>query len=115
VFPKSIQTLRHDAFGTCYIKYKGKIPVNLLNNTVITETKKTADTLGSTISYNSSSRHYSTNFLPHKTAAEKQDIQFPPADKESYNLPISLSELENSLNAAHDSSPGPDYIFITNF
>ena len=29
--PKSILTLRHVAFGTCYIKYKGKIPVNLLS------------------------------------------------------------------------------------
>ena len=28
---KSILTLRHAAFGTCYIKYKGKIPVNLLS------------------------------------------------------------------------------------
>jgi len=81
-----------------------------LNNSIITDTKEIADTLGSTISCNSSSRHYFTNFLPHKTAAEKQDIQFPPADEESYNLPISLSELKNSINAAHDSSPGPYFI-----
>jgi len=58
-----------------------------VNNSIITDTKEIADTLGSTISYNSSSRHYSTNFLPHKTAAEKQD-EFPPADEESYNLPF---------------------------
>jgi len=32
------------------------------------------------------------------------------ADEESYNLPISLYELKNSINAAHDSSPGPDFI-----
>ena len=81
-----------------------------VNNSIITDTKEIADTLGSTISYNSSSRHYSTNFLPNITAAEKQDIQFPPADEESYNLPISLSELKNSINAAHDSSPCPDFI-----
>ena len=78
-----------------------------VNNSVITDTKEVADTLGSTISYNSSSRHYCTNFLPHKTAVEKQDIQFPLADEESYNLPISLSELKNSITAAHGSSPGP--------
>ena len=81
-----------------------------VNNSIITDTKEIGDTLGSTISYNSSSRHYSTNFLPHKTATEKQDIQFPPADEESYSLPISLSELKNSINAAHDSSPGPGFI-----
>jgi len=28
----TIETLRHAAFGTCYIKYKGKIPVNLLSS-----------------------------------------------------------------------------------
>jgi len=85
-----------------------------VNNSIITDTKEIGDTLGSTISYNSSSRHYSTNFLPHKTATEKQDFQFPPADEESYNLPISLSELKNSINAAHDSSL-VQTIFITNF
>ena len=84
-----------------------------VNKYIITDTKEIADTLGSTISYNSSSRHYSTNFLPHKTAAEKQDIQFRPAGEESYNLPISLSELKNATNAAHDSSPGPDTAYIT--
>jgi len=81
-----------------------------VNNCIITDTREIADTLSSTISYNSSSGHYSTNFLPHKTAAEKQDIRFPPADQESYNLPISLSELKNSINRAHDSSPDPDFI-----
>jgi len=87
-----------------------------VNNSIITDTKEIADTgtLSSTISYNSSSRHYSTNFLLHKTAAEQQDIQFPPADEESYNLPISLSELKNSINAAqsavvfrHGAAPYP--------
>jgi len=64
-------------------------PVKLLrvNNSIITDTKEIADTLGSTISYNSSSSHYSTNFLPHTTAAEKQDIQFSPAYEESIIQP----------------------------
>ena len=85
-----------------------------VNNSIITNTKEIADTLGSTISYKSSSGHYSTNFLPHKTAAEKLDIQFPPADEESYNLPISLSELTNSINTAMIHPMAPT-LFITNF
>ena len=40
----------------------------------------------------------------------KNDIRFPPADNESYNLPITFTELTDAITTVHDSSPGPDLI-----
>ena len=81
-----------------------------VNNNSITDTKEIANTLANAIAYNSSSNHYSPTFQSHKTICEKNDIRFPPADNESYNLPITFTELTDAIRTAHDSSPGPDLI-----
>jgi len=76
----------------------------------ITDIKEIANTLANTIAYNSSSNHYSSTFQSHKTICEKNDILFPPADNEPYNLPITFTELNDAIRTAHDSSTGPDLI-----
>ena len=82
-----------------------------INNNSITDTKEIANTLANTIAYNSSSNHYSSIFQSHKTIFEKKMIFIsPPADNESYILPITFTELTDAISTAHDSSPGPDLI-----
>ena len=75
---------------------------------LITNPSEIADTLASSISYNSSSSHYSSSFQKFKSQIESHDISFPPGNNELYNAPIFLHELKQAIFDSHVSTPGPD-------
>jgi len=87
-------------------------PIKHLNSTtgLISNPSEIADTLASSISYNSSSSHYSSSFQKFKSQVESHDIIFPLDNNELYNIFISLQELKEAIFDTHDSTPGPDDI-----
>ena len=68
----------------------------------ITNIKQISNTLGDTLSSNSSSNH--------KLQQEQTPLNFESDNIEDYNLPFTVKELQDSLNKAHDTSVGPDDI-----
>ena len=76
----------------------------------ITNIKQISNTLGDTLSSNSSSTNYSNAFQTHKLQQEQVPLNFESDNIEDYNLPFTLKELQDSLNKAHDTSVGPDDI-----
>ena len=76
----------------------------------ITNIKQISNTLGDTLSSNSSSTNYSNAFQNHKLQQEQVPLNFESDNIEDYNLPFTLKELQDSLNKAHDTSVGPDDI-----
>jgi ribonuclease HI len=80
------------------------------NGKTVTDSSAIADTLGEAFANNSSSTHYSTKFNVFKNKMEKIPLQFTSDNDELYNKLFTLSEMQESLQRAHDSSPGPDNI-----
>ena len=76
----------------------------------LTNIKQISNTLGDTLSSNSSSKNYSNAFQNHKLQQEQVPLNFESDNIEDYNLPFTLKELQDSLNKAHDTSVGPDDI-----
>ena len=72
--------------------------------------KDIANTIGSTLSYNSSSQNLPENFRKIKNQQEKIPLRLQSDNSEPYNLPFSKTELEDSLRLAHDTAVGPDDI-----
>ena len=72
--------------------------------------KGIANTLADSFSKNISSENYSAKFLIINDQQEKQKLKFTSDYTESYNSKFSLTELNDALAKAHDSSPGPDDI-----
>jgi len=81
-----------------------------VNGINIEQPVEIANSIASTISYNSSSGHYSERFRRFKAHQEKRPIDFSSDNSEPYNLPFSRSELHSALKKAHDSAAGPDNI-----
>ena len=90
-----------------------------VNEKFITDKKQIANLLASTISYNSSSQHYSTQFQAIKKQKEKEKkkekkkkktVKFTSVSTEDYNRPFSLLELKQALQKSNDSAVGPDDI-----
>ena len=77
-----------------------------VNNRKVTSKKYISNTLADAFLKNSSSENYTQKFKNIKQQKEK----FSSDNSETYNQPFSLSELEDALSKAHDSSPGPDDI-----
>ena len=77
---------------------------------LITDKKAVANLLASTISKNSSSSHYSSDFQKVKSAKESKPHDFSSDDSESYNLPFTFSELKSALQKCNDSAAGLDSI-----
>ena len=77
---------------------------------LITDPTDIASTLAQSISFNSSTQHYSPTFQQHKGRTELQEVVFPPTDDESYNTYITHAELKEAIGHAHDSTPGPDSV-----
>ena len=67
-----------------------------------------ANILGRTFKSNSSSVNYNPQFKRHKQETEMEEFNFETDTNENYNLPFTISELENSLKNAHDSAAGAD-------
>ena len=80
------------------------------NNTLIDNPQDIANTLGSTLSHNSSSEHYTKKFQRFKNIQEKKPIKFESDNMEIYNKPFTAQELKTALNKAHDTAVGPDEI-----
>jgi ribonuclease HI len=80
------------------------------NNVLITDVKEITNTLADSFARNSSTQHYSLTFQRVKRTKEKQPINFKSNANEDYNVPFSLSELQDSLNNASNTSPGPDQV-----
>ena len=56
-----------------------------------------ANILGRTFKSNSSSVNYNPQFKRHKQETEMEELNFETDTNENYNLPFTISELENSL------------------
>ena len=76
----------------------------------MTSKKYIYNTLADAFLKNSSSKNYTEKFKNIKQQKEKRNLKFSSDNPETYNQPFSLSELEDALSKAHDSSPGPDDI-----
>lgn len=81
-----------------------------VNGVNIEQPADIANTMASTLSYNSSSDHYNPKFRRYKAHQEQWPINFPSDNSESYNQPFSLTELQTALKSAHDSATGPDNV-----
>ncbi|PVD24065.1 hypothetical protein C0Q70_14535 [Pomacea canaliculata] len=96
-------------------KIKGRFQASLIGHlrvgdSVLTEIRDVANSLASTIAHNSSSSHYSSDFQRLKTVQESSGCDFSSDNSEKYNLPFSVSELQQALQKCKDSAPGPDNI-----
>ncbi len=87
-----------------------KVKHLIKNGQTISEPKEIANTLGATISKNSSSSNYSTKFQKVKAQRERKHLNFASQNLEAYNKSFSMQELELALNKSHDTAPGPDQI-----
>ena len=62
-----------------------------VNNSFITNKKDIADTIGETISKNSSSTNFSAEFKRFKNQKEKKRLNFNSNNDENYNIPFTSS------------------------
>jgi hypothetical protein len=69
-----------------------------------------ANTIASTVSYNSTPEHYTAKFQKVKSIQEKRPVKFHSDNSESYNQAFSLIELQDAIRQAHDTAVGPDQI-----
>ena len=76
----------------------------------ITDKKKVANLLASTIHHNSSTEHYSPKFQNLKQKAEQKSCSFQSDNSENYNIPFTLNELKDSILKSNNSASGPDDI-----
>ncbi len=93
-------------------KYKTKEFHSLINNNneTITDFYEILETLADYFAETSSSSNYSPSFLSYKLAKEAEGLDIPIDHIESYNLPLTFTELETALSECQGSSPGPDGI-----
>jgi hypothetical protein len=72
------------------------VPVNQLkvNNVTIDSPRDIANALGSTLSYNNSSAHYTDIFRRYKAVQEKLPLNIHSDNLGAYNRPFSKQELE---------------------
>jgi ribonuclease HI len=80
------------------------------NNTLITDVEQITNTLADVFASNSCTQHYTHKFQQYKTNAEKRTINFKSDNLEDYNIPFSMAELQESLDTAKNTSPGPDEV-----
>lgn len=81
-----------------------------VDGSTVEQPQEIANTLASTISYNSSSDHYTHTFQEYKNKLERHALNFQSGNTEHYNQPFSMIELQCALVKAHDTAPGPDNV-----
>ena len=81
-----------------------------VNGAEVTDVSDIVNTLGETLSDNSSSDHCSTSFKSYKQNAEKYSIFFTSNNTETYNNPFSMDELASAISKSHDTAVGSDSI-----
>ena len=96
-------------------KIKGKKTDNTVKHltvdgNTITDKKDIANNLAMAFAHNSSTGNYTEKFQRHKRISEKKPIKYKSTNRESYNQPFSMEELQDSLHKSHDTAPGPDNI-----
>ena len=75
------------------------------NKTEATSQKDIADTLAEIFSANSSNSN--SHFLTFKNNAEKQKLSFTSNNSEKYNQPFTPAELQEAIEASHNTSNRP--------
>ena len=87
-----------------------KVKHIIKNGNSMTDPKDIANTLGETISQNSSVTNYSPKFQHIQNRTERHKLRFPSDNLEAYNQLFSINELGAALDKSHDTAPGPDQI-----
>ena len=92
-------------------KYRSSV-VKILkeNDQLITDSRKICECLANSFENISSSSNYSKNFINYKNQIERDTLIIPLNNDESYNHPITIEELLQTLAECKGSSPGPDEI-----
>src|SRR5258706_385761 len=80
------------------------------DNILVDNPQEIANTLGSTLSYNSSSDHYTKKFQKFKDKQEKKPVKFNSDNTEIYNELFTLQELRAAICKSHDTAVGPDEV-----
>ena len=80
------------------------------NNQVYATVPEIAEQLAATFCRVSSDENYSPEFRAHKDTAEQEDISFESSNREEYNRPFTVEELEYNLSRTKNTSPGKDGI-----
>jgi len=82
----------------------------VIDDQEFTTTEEIASKLAQQFSFNSSSDNYSNEFNIFKHRAEQNNLNFQSKNKENYNIPLTIQELQNAIKKASDSATGPDEI-----
>jgi hypothetical protein len=82
----------------------------ILNNTLVTDISEISNILAETFFYNSSTSHYTPEFQQYKKTQERNTLHFKSKNTETYNMPFTKTELQDTIKNSHDTSPGPDNI-----
>ena len=90
----------------------GSVPIHHLkqDNNVIDNIQDIANTIGSTLSYNSSSDHYTKPFQRYKSEKERHPVKFNSDNSETYNKLFTMQELKPALQKSRDTAVGPDEV-----
>ena len=90
-------------------------PINHLSqgNTKATNEKHIANLIAENFAQVSSTKNYSNQFNSIRIKEEKIKIKFTSDNTDSYNLPFTLIELQNSISNSNNSAPGSDEIQYT--
>ena len=93
-----------------HIKGKSQRKVTILHEKgqYFTTIPELATKIAETLAEISSNNHYSPEFQAVKRIAEKQKIDFSSTNKETYNSPFTIQELQTQLGRTNDTAPGPD-------
>ena len=86
------------------------LPILSINDQIIDTEAEVANTLAEEFAAVSDSSNYSSTFVRHKNAIERETLQFDTTQEHSYNKPISIPELTTCLSQTQESAPGIDNI-----
>ena len=96
-------------------KISGKPQPTTLKHFTKKQTEKTtrkdiAEVLAETFSENSFLKNSNPQFISYKSKSKKQRLNFKTNNSEKYNLPFTLAELKEAIQASHNTAFGPDEI-----
>lgn len=81
------------------------------NKKIITDEKQIANIFAHQFAFNSSDDNYSQDFIRYKAAEQAKPLHFAKSTQDTYNSPITMNELEETLKIQiKNSAPGPDNI-----
>ena len=84
----------------------GSPPCLNINGTIESNSKRVANSLGSRISYISSTANYDAAFLPTKMRSEAQSLHFNATEYHAYNDCIQVKEIMHGLKTCKIPHPG---------